>query len=166
MGGGWGVCRNGSELRRGDDGGTRSHGHVPAALKQKEDVQGPFRHAGGLPRKCRQAPRHLRRSFLLKIDKAPAFLGKVVCTPKHLALGWVGHLCQGLTPIFLHVQEFEVRLRLCDVSRFSLESIKCRASEGACLLFVRLSLVHLAGSRQGGVCSHRQITCDWGSPSF
>ena len=49
LGGGWGVCRNGSELWRGDDGGTRGHGHVPAALKQKEDVQGPFRHAGGLP---------------------------------------------------------------------------------------------------------------------
>ena len=26
---------------RGDDRGTRGHGHVPAALKQKEDGQGP-----------------------------------------------------------------------------------------------------------------------------
>lgn len=30
---------------------------------------------------------------------------------------------------------------------------------GGCLLFVKLSLVHLAGVLQGGVCSHRQTIC-------
>ena len=116
----------------------------------------PFHHVGGLSWTCRQTPRHLGRSFLLNIDKAPAFLGKVVCTPKHLSLGWVSHMCQGLTPIFLHMQEFEVHLCLWDISCFNLESITCRASEGAvCSLWGYLLFTWLVHWREGCVATDR-----------